>query len=289
MILYGKPVKEYKLKQIKSDLDGLGFTPTLSIIVANGFNQASTTYVNNKIKLCEELGINYELINLEWEGKTREEVLDDLKYIINTLNNCKECNGYLIQMLLPHNIQEHEFSHLIDYKKDVDGFSPINLGRLYKGLDSVIPCTAQATIDLIDYYGIDLEGKDVLLINRSQLIGIPSIPLLLNKNATVQVAHSKTKNIDDKILKSDIIISATGIPKFLNKSNIRVNHTIIDVSINRDENGNLCGDIDKSLYEILNGSPRLCYSPVGGGVGLLTVTNVIANLIKCCKLQAEGK
>lgn len=289
MILHGKPVKEYKLKQIKSDIEGLGFIPSLSIIVADGYNQASSIYVNNKIKLCKELGINYELIKLEWKDKTKEELLEDLKYIINTLNNCKECNGYFIQMPLPYGIQEHEFSYLIDYKKDVDGFSPINLGRLYKGLDAIVPCTAQAIQDLIEYYNIDVESSDTLLINRSQLIGIPSIPLLLNKNATVQVAHSKTKNINDKILASDIIISATGIPKFLNESNIRTNHTIIDVSINRDENGKLCGDVDKSLYKTLNELPRFNYSPVGGGVGLLTVTNVIANLIKCCKLQMEGK
>ena len=283
MVLDCKIIKEQKLIKLKEEISKLGYKPNLCVIVADGYDGGSSVYVANKHKLCEEVGITSWQYSLNWEGKSKEEVLAELKECIKVCNEDKECNGLLVQLPLPYGITDSYFSNLIDPNKDVDGFNEINTGRLVKGIDSIIPCTAQACIDVLEYNNLALEGKNVIILNRSLLVGKPLVSLLLEKNATVQICHSKTKDLDRKIMVADIIITAVGKADFIKACDLRGGQIVLDVSMNR-KDGKLCGDIRKSDYKTLD-NMKVLYTSVPAGIGVLTVTNLLENTIKCCKLQ----
>lgn len=280
MILDCKPIKEQIVEELKEEVSKLSYKPTLRIITAEGCSQASTVYVRNKIKLCEEVGLSVEKINLEYIDRTKEEVLTRLKDLITYFNNDLETNSYFIQLPLPYGITEKDFSYLINPKKDCDAFSYQNLGKLYKGEDSLVSCTPQGIMNIFDYYNINLESKDVVIINRSQIVGIPLIKLMMDRNATVTVCHSRTKELKEKCKRADIIVTAVGKANFLTEDYINPNSIVIDVSMNRDSDNKLCGDFKKDLYDKV-----AMVTPVPGGVGQLTVVNVIKNVIECAKLQ----
>ena len=278
MILDGRKVVESKIEDLKLRVRKLNHKPTLAIVRV-GENFASGKYVANKINKCAEVGINSKVIHLP-EDTTNETVAR----MINKLNLDDSITGILLQLPLPKTLNEEYLTSLIFRNKDVDGFTERNAGRLMLGQKGIVPCTPSGIIEMLKYYNISLEGKDVLIINRSNIVGKPLAMLILQENATVTIAHSKTKDLKDKIKRADIIVTAVGKANFLNADDFREGQTIIDVSINFDENGKMCGDVKKSDYEKLD-EMKANYSIVPGGIGVCTVIQLIENTIKI----AEGE
>ena len=278
MILDGRKVVESKIEDLKLRVRKLNHKPTLAIVRV-GEDFASGKYVANKINKCAEVGINSKVIHLP-EDTTNETVAR----MINKLNLDDSITGILLQLPLPKTLNEEYLTSLIFRNKDVDGFTERNAGRLMLGQKGIVSCTPSGIIEMLKYYNVSLEGKDVLIINRSNIVGKPLAMLMLQENATVTIAHSKTKDLKDKIKRADIIVTAVGKANFLNANDFRKYQTVIDVSINFDENGKMCGDIKKSDYEKLN-EMQVNYSPTPGGVGQLTVIQLIENTIQI----AEGK
>ena len=236
MKLNGKLVAESIKNDLKNKINELEVKPSLTVILV-GENKASQTYVKSKEKVAKEIGITTNTIELP-ENTTKEELL----YIIENLNNNNNVNGILIQLPLPKHLNEKEILKKISPDKDVDGFHPLNSGYLFQGQSEIKPCTPAGIIKLLDYYNIQVEGKNVLVIGRSNIVGKPIASMLLDRNATVTIAHSKTKNLEELTRKSDIIIVAIGIPHFINEFHVSDNTIIIDVGINRTEDGKFLGD-----------------------------------------------
>lgn len=228
--------------------------PKLTIVQV-GNNPASNSYVKGKIKDCEEVGIICNHVRYD-ENMTEEELIKEVKTLQET------CSGIIVQLPLPKHINEANVTNAIDSAKDVDGFRKESL---------FIPCTPLGIMHILEHH-TDLYGKDVLIINRSNIVGRPLVNLLLDKDATVTIAHSRTKNLFEKFKSADIIITAVGIPKFIKKEYINENQIIVDVAINRDENGKLCGDVEIGCEEI-----PASVTPVPGGVGLLTRAMLLYN------------
>lgn len=281
--LFAAPVKEQIIENLKEEIKQLEKKPKLVIIMAKDFSPASTVYVNNKIKIGKEVGIDVELIELDWEDVNKTQLLNNIKELCYDLNKDEKTTSYFIQLPLPYQINEKDFADMIDVKKDTDAFNPLNLGLLFKCQESIVPCTPSGIMDILDFYNIDLEGKDCVIVNRSQIVGIPLIALLLQRNATVQICHSKTKDLKEKCKTADIVITAVGKANFMNCTWFKEDAVVIDVSMNRDENGKLCGDVNKEHYDYINK-----IAPVPGGVGVMTTVNVIKNVIKCAKIQQEN-
>lgn len=277
MILDGRKVVESKIEDLKLRVRKLNHKPTLAIVRV-GEDFASGKYVANKINKCAEVGINSKVIHLP-EDTTNETVAR----MINKLNLDDSITGILLQLPLPKTLNEEYLTSLIFRNKDVDGFTERNAGRLMLGQKGIVPCTPSGIIEMLKYYNVSLEGKDVLIINRSNIVGKPLAMLMLQENATVTIAHSKTKDLKDKIKRADIIVTAVGKANFLNANDFREGQTVIDVSINFDENGKMCGDVKKSDYEKLD-EMQVNYSIVPGGAGVCTVIALIENTIQI----AEG-
>ena len=245
-----------------------------------GDNQASKVYVKNKSKACNEVGIEYEEYLLKEDTK-QEELLD----LIEKLNKDKLVNGILLQSPIPEHLNINEAFKKITYLKDVDGFTPSSVGKLCIGEDTFISCTPLGVIKMFEEYDIDLNGKDVVILGRSNIVGKPLIQCCLQKNATVTTCHSKTKNLKEHTKRADIIISAIGIPKFVTEDMVKEGVVIIDVGINRDENGKLVGDVDFENVE-----KKASYiTPVPGGVGPMTIAMLMNNVIKATKEQYKEK
>ena len=271
MLLNAKPYVEAKMKELKERLSELDVTPKLAIIQVEG-NQASDKYVGNKKKKCAELGIPVELyyFSKDVESYTIEEKIAEL-------NSNDEVTGILIQLPLPKHLDEQFLINQICPYKDVDGLTWYNIGRLSQGIYAIPPCTPKGVIELMDFYDISLEGKDVLIINRSDIVGKPLAQLFLKRNATVTIAHSKTQNLKEKIKQADIVVTAVGKPNFLKYDDFKEGATVVDVSINF-VNGRMYGDIKKTSYGYLQTLGNL--TPVPGGVGQATVMALVENVIK---------
>lgn len=275
MKLSAQPYVEFKMKELKERVSMMGETPTLAIIQVEG-DPASDKYVSNKMKKCAEIGIAVEHY---YFGKNVDSFLIEEK--ISELNADDDVTGIFVQLPLPPQLDEHYLTNLIDPNKDVDGFTEINMGRLALGVYGNIPCTPKGIMELLKFYDIPVHGKDVLIINRSNIVGKPLAMIMSKHNATVTVAHSKTAKLRDKIARADIIITGVGQPGFLDERDVKNGAVIIDVSINFDENGKMCGDLDKDCYDLLAG--RCDFTPVPGGVGQTTVMALIDNLIEICE------
>ena len=249
-----------------------GVTPGLAVIIV-GENPASQVYVRNKHKACTELGFYSEGVEMP-ETTTREELLAE----INRLNNDPKIHGILVQLPLPKTLQPYESEVLeaINPLKDVDGFHPVNVGRLVTGQKSLVPCTPHGCIRMLELAEIPMEGARAVVIGRSNIVGKPMLHLLLSHNATVTVCHSRTKNLAEVVIEADIVVAAVGKPKFVTADMIKPGATVIDVGINFDENGKLCGDVINDI-----GSANV--TPVPGGVGLLTRCQLLANTIQAAK------
>lgn len=268
-LINGKEVAEHIKQQVKNEIESFDFKPALAVVVV-GDNPASKVYVNNKKKACKAVGI--ESIEYELPESTTEEELLCLIYCLNTF--C--CvHGILVQLPLPSHINESKILERIDPLKDVDGFTAINTGKLWQGKCDLAPCTAMGIIELLDYYGYDIAGQHCVVVGRSNIVGKPVAALLLERNATVTVCHSKTQNLSEITKQADILIVAVGKPKFITWSMVKQGAIVIDVGINRDENGKLCGDVDfEDVKEKVS-----AITPVPGGVGPMTVAMLMKNTL----------
>ena len=269
-----KKVRE-ELKEEVMKLKKKNVYPKLAVIMV-GHDKASEVYVRNKNKACQELGIEYEEFLLE-ENITQKHLIS----LIEELNNREDIHGILLQSPIPKHLDIREAFDAIDYRKDVDGFNPINVGKLSIGEDCFISCTPYGVVKMLEEYKIQLEGRNAVIIGRSNIVGKPLIQCLLQKNATVTVCHSKTKEIEKITKEADILIAALGKPKFVKESMVKEGVVVIDVGINRNEEGKLVGDVD---FEKV--SKKVAYiTPVPGGVGPMTVAMLMSNVIKAAKLQ----
>ena len=271
MLLSAKPYVEYKIKELKERLAKLDKTPKLAIIQVEG-NPASDKYVSNKTKRCAEVGILADLYLYNKDVTSKE-----LEEKIAELNNDKEVTGILIQLPLPEHLDEQFLINQICPYKDVDGLTWYNVGRLSQGSYAIPPCTPKGVIELLDYYQIPLEGKDVLIINDSNLVGKPLAQLMLQRGATVTIAHKLTQNLDDKIMRADIVATAVGIPNFLSACDFMDDTVIIDIATTFHE-GKLCGDVAKSSYDTISTYCHL--TPVPGGIGQTTVMALLDTLVE---------
>lgn len=275
-IINGKEIAESILNNIKKEVENFDVKPTLAVIIV-GNDPASKVYVKNKIKKSEFLGFNSILKELP-EDIQKEELLD----VIKNLNNDKNVNGILLQLPLPKGLDEKDFLDEISPIKDVDGFTTYNSGKLFKGEKPYsIACTPKGIIKLLETKNINLEGKVAVVVGRSNIVGKPVANLLLQKNATVIQAHSKTKNLPEILKLADIIISATGKEEFIKGDMVKKGAIIIDVGITRNKNGKLTGDVDfESVYN------KVSYiTPVPGGVGPMTIATLMENTLELYKLQ----
>ena len=269
-----KKIKE-ELKEKVNELKEKGIYSKLAVIMI-GKDKASEIYVRNKSRDCDYVGIEYEEFFLE-ENITMETLLN----LIDELNKRDDIHGILLQSPIPEHLDIRKAFNKIDYRKDVDGFNPINVGKLLIGEDTFIPCTPLGVIKLLEEYNIQIEGKNAVVIGRSNIVGKPLSQYLLNKDATVTVCHSKTKNLKEITSKADILISAVGKPKVITRDMVKENAVIIDVGINRTPDGKIVGDVD---YDNL--LDKVSYiTPVPGAVGQMTRAMLINNIIKA----AEGK
>lgn len=277
-ILDGKAVSHKIKDSLKIEVDELkknGMFPKLAVIMV-GEDPSSKIYVKNKSIACEEIGIEYEEYLLK-DDTTMEELLG----LINKLNQDDSVNGILLQSPIPRGLDINEAFKTIDPKKDVDGFNPCNVGKLCLGQDSFISCTPYGIIKLLEEYGIEFEGKDAVVVGRSNIVGKPMMQCLLNKNATVTICHSKTIKLERATKKADILVVAVGKPKFITKDMVKEGAIVVDVGINRGEDGKLCGDVDYAEVSKI----ASYITPVPGGVGPMTIAMLMNNIVKAAKLQ----
>ncbi|EJS2840858.1 bifunctional methylenetetrahydrofolate dehydrogenase/methenyltetrahydrofolate cyclohydrolase FolD [Listeria monocytogenes] len=267
-----KEIQEKVTREV-AELVKEGKQPGLAVVLV-GDNQASRTYVRNKQKRTEEAGIKSVLIELP-ENVTEEKLLS----VVEELNEDKTIHGILVQLPLPEHISEEKVIDTISFDKDVDGFHPVNVGNLFIGKDSFVPCTPAGIIELIKSTGTQIEGKRAVVIGRSNIVGKPVAQLLLNENATVTIAHSRTKDLPQVAKEADILVVATGLAKFVKKDYIKPGAIVIDVGMDRDENNKLCGDVD--FDDVVEEAGFI--TPVPGGVGPMTITMLLANTLKAAK------
>ena len=275
MILDGKALSQKILEEIKKEVPNLTKKPHLAVILV-GNDPASRIYVNNKKKTALNLGIKSTVIELPED--TAEEVLLNK---IEELNKDKEVTGILVQMPLPSHIDKDKVVCAIDPKKDVDCFTPENVGKLALGMKPYFyPVTPQGILIMLDYYGYPVEGKHVVVVGRSNIVGKPMVQMLLSRNATVTVCHSHTQNLDDIIKTADIIISAVG-KKVVRCKMVKYKSVLVDVGISRDTNGKLTGDLNFSGFNNTNEILDFveAFSPVPGGVGPMTIASLMLNTL----------
>lgn len=260
-----------KLKIKSEEIKQKGITPKLAIILV-GDDKASKVYVRNKNKACEEVGIEFQEHILEGEKTTQE----DLIKLIQELNQDESVHGILLQSPIPGHLNINEAFRTISPQKDVDGFNPENVGKLCLGQDTFISCTPYGVMKMFEEYGIELEGKRVVIIGRSNIVGKPLIQTCLNKNATVTVCHSRTRNLPEITKQADILIAAIGKSRYIKAEMVKDGAVVIDIGINRGEDGKLTGDVDYGEVE----KKASHITPVPGGVGPMTIAMLMNNVIK---------
>lgn len=284
IVLDGKKLSQEIREELKVKVDLIkaagGNIPHLAAVLV-GENPASKAYVGNKIRFCEEVGFKSTLINASVDISE-----EDLLTIIQNLNEDEDVDGYIVQLPLPKHIDEMKINLAIDYKKDVDGFHPMNFGRMAEGMNAYLPATPAGIMQILDRYGIDTDGKHCVVVGRSNIVGTPISILLSRKgkpgNCTVTLAHSRTKDIKAELLRADIIIAAIGIPEFIKGDMVKEGAVVIDVGINRVEDPSkksgyrLVGDV--AYDEVATKASAM--TPVPGGVGPMTVTALMLNTLK---------
>lgn len=270
VILDGKKLREKLLTELKLKVDSFDKKPTLVVILV-GEDPASKIYVNNKKKTAEKLGINSQIINYPYDV-TEKELLEK----IEELNNDSNITAILVQLPLPKHISKENIINAISPKKDVDGFTPYNFGKLFSGEEPIVyPCTPKGILLLLKEYNIDIEGKHVVIVGRSNIVGHPLAQMLLNKNATVTVCHSYTKNLADITKTADVVISAVG-KNIIEGEMLKSGCVVVDVGIFKDASGKTRGDVDfESASKIAS-----YISPVPGGVGPMTITSLMLNTVE---------
>lgn len=279
MLLNAKMYVEFKMLELKERIGKLEKQPQLAILQVAG-DQASDKYVNNKIKRCTEAGIKVRYCHFGCDVDNETVALK-----IEELNSDPDITGMILQLPLPNQLDEHLLTNLIHPSKDVDGFTIVNTGALSLGMDCNVACTPKGIIDLLNFYKIQIVGKDVLIINDSNIVGKPLAQLMLREGATVTIAHKRTQNLRDKISRADIVVTAVGIANFLDACTpFKQGATIIDVGINF-MNGKMCGDVCKDDYESI--CKRCHLTPVPGGVGQTTVMSVLDNVVTIAEREVK--
>ena len=275
VIIDGKAASKVLKEQLTHEVAAMETAPGLAVILV-GNDPASGVYVQNKIKACEKIGIT------SYEHKLPEDTsFDDIDRLITNLNNDDKVEGILLQLPLPKHLDSDTLIQRIAPEKDVDGLNVSNVGALVAGLDGLVPCTPQGSMVLIKTVLDDLSGLNAVVIGRSLLFGKPMAQLLLQENCTVTMAHSRTKNLEDVCKNADILVAAVGREKMVKDSWIKPGACVIDVGINRMENGKLCGDVDYETVQSIAGS----ITPVPGGVGPMTIACLMANTVKAYKMR----
>ena len=268
-------VKEQVRKQVEELKAAHGITPGLAVVIV-GDDPASRVYVNNKKKACEVVGFKSEEYALPAET-TQEELLA----LVEKLNNKEDINGILVQLPLPKHLDDKAVIEAINPQKDVDAFHAVNVGKIMLGEYDFLPCTPAGVMEMLHSYDIPVSGKNCVVIGRSNIVGKPMGMLLLHENGTVTICHSRTQNLAEVCARADILVAAVGKPKFVTADMVKEDAVVIDVGMDRDENGKLCGDVD---FE--NVKDKCSYiTPVPGGVGPMTIATLMKNTLKACKLQ----
>ena len=277
-IIDGKAISANVKAQVKAEVEQLkekGIEVGLAVVIV-GDNPASRVYVNNKKKACAEVGFTSYEYALPQET-TQEELLD----LVNKLNNDDKVNGILVQLPLPKQINENAIINAIRPDKDVDAFHPENVGHIMIGDFSFLPCTPAGVMEMLAQTGIETEGKECVVIGRSNIVGKPMAMLLLHKNATVTICHSRTRNLAEVCRKADILVAAVGKANFVTPDMIKEGAVVIDVGMNRLENGKLCGDVDYNACFDKAGY----ITPVPGGVGPMTIAMLMKNTLTSAKIK----
>ena len=279
-LIDGKALSNEIQKEIADETQKLkeqGVVPGLAVILV-GNDPASQTYVGMKEKACEKVGF-YSIAHKMPDTITQTEIIETIKMI----NNNPRIDGILVQLPLPKHIDTNKILEVIDPKKDVDGFHPYNVGRMVENLDSFAACTPIGVMEMFKKYNIELEGKDVCVVGASNIVGKPMAALLLNKNATVTVTHIYTKDLASHTKKADIVIVGVGVPKLIKADMVKDGAIVIDIGINRLEDGSLVGDVD-----FKNVAPKCSYiTPVPGGVGPMTIAMLLKNTLKAAKSRLK--
>lgn len=278
IIIDGKKVSAQVKEQVRIETEELvkkGIKPGLAVIIV-GDDPASRVYVNNKKKACEKVGFLSKEFALP-ATTTQEELLS----LVKELNEDKEINGILCQLPLPKGLDEKAVIEAISPLKDVDAFHASNVGKIMIGDYDFLPCTPAGVMEMLHSYNIPVEGKECVVIGRSNIVGKPMAMLLLHENGTVTITHSRTKNLKEVTKRADILVAAIGKPKFVTADMVKEGAVVIDVGMDRDENGKLCGDVD---FENVK---EKCFAitPVPGGVGPMTIAVLMKNTLKACKIQ----
>lgn len=273
-LLYGNIVKDKMLEELKEEVEQFKDKPILSIVQV-GDSEASNRYIKNKIKACEKVGIkvNHLLCHPEASQSFMLSLIDEL--------NKGYSSGIIVQLPLPKHLDAVEIGERILPEKDVDGFNSVNVGKTLLGIDSMVSCTPLGIMKIFEHYNIELKGKNVCIVGRSNIVGKPMASLLINAGATVTICNSHTKGIIDKTKKASIVILATGQAKHFNRHYFSNGQIIVDVGINFDENGKICGDADKE--DIINNMDSVYLVPSPNGVGQTTVASLIYNTVKAYK------
>lgn len=279
-VIDGKTIANEIRREIKDEVARFaserGFAPGLAVVLV-GNDPASETYVKSKAKGCKEVGMYSEVHKLPAET-TQEELVE----LVKRLNADAKIHGILVQLPLPPQIDEKAILNLIDPRKDVDGFHPVNVGKLMIGERALVPCTPAGCVELIERSGTEIAGKNAVVIGRSNIVGKPVAMLLLHKNATVTICHSKTRNLKEVCRNADILVVAIGRPKFVTADMIKPGAVVIDVGINRVD-GALVGDVDYDAAAEVAGA----ITPVPGGVGPMTITMLLKNTLQAAREAAQ--
>lgn len=268
-------VKEEVRQQTLKLKETHGITPGLAVVIV-GDDPASRVYVNNKKKACELVGFKSEEYALPAET-TQQELLN----LVETLNNKDDINGIIVQLPLPKHLDDKAVIAAINPKKDVDAFHAVNVGKIMLGEYDFLPCTPAGVMEMLHSYNIEVSGKNCVVIGRSNIVGKPMAMLLLHENGTVTICHSRTRDLAEVTKQADILVAAVGRPKFVTADMVKDGAVVIDVGMDRDENGKLCGDVD---FE--NVKDKCSYiTPVPGGVGPMTIATLMKNTLKAAKIQ----
>lgn len=282
VVIDGKELAQKTREKLKIECEELknrGIYPQLAVIMV-GDNPASKVYLKNKNKACQEVGVQYIEYLL-----SKETTQQELTTLIQKLNQDPLIHGILLQSPIPDQLDINQAFRAIDYRKDVDGFHPMNVGRLVLGQNTFISCTPYGVMRMFEEYGIDLCGKNVVILGRSNIVGKPLSQCCLNKNATVTICHSKTRNIEEITKTADVLISAIGKAHFVTKNMVKEGAVVIDVGINRNEEGKITGDVDyEEVKEVAS-----YITPVPGGVGPMTIAMLLRNVLKAATYLAKGE
>ncbi|WFN35427.1 bifunctional methylenetetrahydrofolate dehydrogenase/methenyltetrahydrofolate cyclohydrolase FolD [Methanogenium sp. S4BF] len=273
MLIDGKKVSQERLANLKGEIKDSGLSPGLATVIV-GEDPASQMYVRMKHKACDEVGIRSIGVVLK-EDVTTDEVIAHVK----SLNVDASVDGILVQLPLPGHIDTEAVIESVSPQKDVDGFHPENIGALFSGRPAFVPCTPGGIMTLLEEYSIEPKGLNAVVIGRSVDVGRPMAALLLNADATVTICHSKTKNLAEEVRRADLIVSAIGRARFITKDMVSPGAVVIDVGINQDENGKLCGDVDFDTVSTIASA----ITPVPGGVGPMTIATLMENTFKAAK------